>query len=972
MADETAVLLSCGNGPDARIVEITGEPATVIDALATSLHHSLGYTHVASSARTRVCLVVDAMDQEPDKVVANYVRKALTVTPRPIPLFLTARPERFRRRGLAWDNEFLFPSGDVNLQELDTRVRMLLYMWGDAFPADVIRDAVVGSFRMMMQLDADDYHHRSVLVEDLQRCADWDGRPPLPALRVAANGVWQPPLSKDDPYAALFPNAYSQICGGLKTLIAVKEQATYDDAAPHDVRDRANTLLRKIPSVSGRGVHSLATARPHILIIDDEAPEIASTLSKHRVGYECDSASLSDIFHLVPEPLTLNGNPPWPPFFDAEQWIRARATGEVVPGGKLRDLRAADLILLDLSLNQGQESELAGFILLEKLRNAIPDIPLVIHTGSAALGHIIQAIRNGADWYVRKDAARAYSDLASILNDIRRRPEWHKRAARLARERRISNENELDPTLKRDEYLYIWRCLAGDLPAGDLQIQPFSAGTSGAVTCGVDVLEKGRGGDGSPRYPLASLVAKIDRPFVMVSERERFRRLVRPLIGNRAGRIDSDVVYAGSNAAGIAYTFSGIHQGQRGESRTAIQPFGTFLGRTLDSRTAAFAEAAPVFHELLYDLLHTLHRFELPDSRRDWFEPLFGETLTLRDSHELRLPPLLEIELAAFSDPCAGTIMGAADFKTGDDVVLPLCRIQKGTEADFSVSFRDDTTGRTHRAKLTGDVARFLASFRNLRPNRALSISGKVLHTRSAFYERFRSEFAADLDWLELDPFDNIDTVLDVFDAVENETVGIVHGDLNLNNILIDVDSAGQPVRGALWLIDFARTRRDSLAHDFAELEVDLVTRLLASSPRGGDIGEMLEFLGSLDAGPLYDRQRFDTTAAFVGEACQFIRRAAAAAHVDKLEYFASLVMYYLIVLKLNQPSKNAERRRDPAARLRRWSIVGASAAINELTDLLGRRNAPPTHDRLPVKKADERKRTRTGTSRSSQIQPRK
>jgi CheY-like chemotaxis protein len=955
MAEKSAILLSKGSGASGPVVELIGGPAEVVQSLATSLHHSVGYTRIETTAQPRVCLVVDAMDEQPDDVVVGYVRKALAAPPRPIPLFLTPRPERFRHRGLAWESEFLFPAGHVNLDELDARIQMLIYMWGSAFPVDMIRDSVVGSFRMMMQMDADDYHHRSVLVEDLQRCADWDGKAPPPVLRVMADGNWRPPLQKDHPYAALFPNAYSQLGNDLQALSSTKAQVSYGDAPPQEVRDRANTILRKIPGASGRGVHSLGSARPHVLIIDDEAHEIAETLGNYRVGYECDSASLSTIFHLVAERLTLEGKPPAPSFF--ETWIRERATGQVAPGNALHDLRAADLILLDLSLNQGEESELAGFILLEKLRKAIPEIPLVIHTGSAALGHIIQAIRNGADWYVRKDAARPYSDLASILSDIGRRPEWHKRATRLAQERGISKDSDLNPALQRDEYLYIWRCLAADLPSGELRVQPFSAGASGAVTCGIDVIG-GASDDPAPRYPRASLVAKIDRPYVMVSERERFRNLVRPFIGNRAGRIDSEVVYAGPNVAGIAYTFSGIHQGQKGESRTAIQPFGNFLSRALDSRTAAFAEVAPVFHELLYDLLHTLHGVQPSGTRGDWLEPLFDETPTLRASHELRLPPRLEIELTSFSDPALGNITDVANAKIGDDIVLPLCRIQKATEAGFSVSFCDGETQHTHRAKLTGDVARFLARFRNLRPNRALSIAGRVVRTRDSFYVPFEEEFRDDLNWLTkndyANPFRSIDPVLDIFDAVDRETVGTVHGDLNLNNILIDVDNAGQPVRSALWLIDFARTRRDSLAHDFAELEVDLVTRLLATSPCGGDNAAMIEFLGSLDAGPLYNRQRFDATTAFVGEACQFIRRAASAAHVDKLEYLATLVMYYLIVLKLNRPAKTPERYGDVAPRLRRWSLFGASAACKELVRYVEIRNTPPTEARLWVKRWNE------------------
>jgi len=51
-------------------------------------------------------------------------------------------------------------------------------------------------------------------------------------------------------------------------------------------------------------------------------------------------------------------------------------------------------------------------------------------------------------------------------------------------------------------------------------------------------------------------------------------------------------------------------------------------------------------------------------------------------------------------------------------------------------------------------------------------------------------------------------------DALENWLpVGIIHGDLNYANIMLDDD--GNQAGRDVWLIDFARTRRDVVAHDF-------------------------------------------------------------------------------------------------------------------------------------------------------------
>jgi CheY-like chemotaxis protein len=959
------VYLSSGDASPAHAVEIAGGPQPVLDALGASLTHAFGYRPGEPGDRPIIHLIADAMDHSPDEVSTAYVLRALASARRPIPLFLTARPKRFTRRGLAWEKEFLFASGDLRLDALASRMRMLAHMWGSDFPVDLIRDAVVGSFRMNMRLDEADYHQRSDLIEDLQRVEGWDGTGEPPVVRAAPNGVWHVPYTPEHPYARLFANAYEQIDSHMKAMLSMKnlKGGVLLNQAP----DLASAILRKVPSSTGRFVHSLRDTRPRVLIIDDEAVEIAANLAQHRVGYEQDSATLADIFEFVPETLSLDGQQPLPPYLP-EDWVRDRVAGRIRPGGQLADLRCADLILLDLSLNQSHDSELAGFILLEKLRNAIPDLPLVIHTGSAALGHIIQAIRNGADWYVSKDGgARTYSDLASVLSNIGRRPEWTKRARRLQRERRIGNECELPPALQNGKYLYIWRSLAADLPDGELQLLPFSDGASGAVTCGVQVYGSARDDQEVPDRPVASFVAKIDEPYVMLSERERFRRLVRPFIGNRAGRIDSDVVYAGPSVAGIAYTFSGIHQGQKGVSRTSLQPLSVFLGRALGE--SSFVDVAPVFDELLNDLLQTLYRSAPSGPRSSWAEPLFDEGLSLRDTHEMRLPPRVDLELSSFGDPDPDSQSARLTDVAGETTYLPMCRVQRASERGVTVVFRDAATGLAHRANLTGEIAQFLARFRHLRPNRALSVTGRVVRNRSAHYDAMRTDVAADAAWLQANDYPDatleVDPVLQKFDDIGLETLGIIHGDLNLNNILLDVDANGAPIRGALWLIDFARTRRDSLAHDFAELEVDLVTRILAPASGVAAAASIMDFQRSLDAGPLYARQHFDPPAVFVGEACQFIRRAASAARIEKSEYLASLVMYYLIVLKLHQEPVESTRRSPEAFQMRRWSFIGASAALTALQTEVASPFEFTASPHLPIKQTTDPK-TPTYKSRQS------
>jgi hypothetical protein len=301
----------------------------------------------------------------------------------------------------------------------------------------------------------------------------------------------------------------------------------------------------------------------------------------------------------------------------------------------------------------------------------------------------------------------------------------------------------------------------------------------------------------------------------------------------------------------------------------------------------------------------------------------------------LRLPPRFEIDLSAFADasgPGSESVLQAA---IGSELHLPLCRIQKFSDDDFTVVFRDVLSGNIHRAKLTGDVARFVARFRTLRPNRALSVTGRVVGVRDSVYAALCEDLESDLVWLQTNdypvPTKNVEFLLDALAATLVEKIGIIHGDLNLNNILIDVNPFGDAVRGALWLIDFGRTRRDSLAHDFAELEAEVVTQLMSSTRATSPLA-MVGFFGSLDAGPLHNRQEFDEPTKFVSDACQFIRRAASAAGIEKREYLATLAMDYLTLLKLNAPVRIGAGH-NTSTEIRRWCIAGASAAIRELEE---------------------------------------
>jgi hypothetical protein len=107
---------------------------------------------------------------------------------------------------------------------------------------------------------------------------------------------------------------------------------------------------------------------------------------------------------------------------------------------------------------------------------------------------------------------------------------------------------------------------------------------------------------------------------------------------------------------------------------------------------------------------------------------------------------------------------------------------------------------------------------------------GEVITTREEFLQTIATEF----DLLGLsNPLEELPTLL-------NQTItgsrSIIHGDLNLENILIGPGEI-------IWLIDFAETREGHTLFDFAHLYTEVIAHLL--STENSSPGEYLEKLAS-------------------------------------------------------------------------------------------------------------------------------
>jgi hypothetical protein len=123
-------------------------------------------------------------------------------------------------------------------------------------------------------------------------------------------------------------------------------------------------------------------------------------------------------------------------------------------------------------------------------------------------------------------------------------------------------------------------------------------------------------------------------------------------------------------------------------------------------------------------------------------------------------------------------------------------------------------------------------------------------------------------------------------------TSSVIHGDLNLENVLVGPGDL-------VWLIDFAATREGHTLFDFARLEVEITTQVLAAWYAEAGLGPdaFLETLDRLDV----DRLNGDGPVIEAGRLLRAVRRLAARCLYDpkdQTEYRQALALSYLGALK--------------------------------------------------------------------------
>lgn len=183
-------------------------------------------------------------------------------------------------------------------------------------------------------------------------------------------------------------------------------------------------------------------------------------------------------------------------------------------------------------------------------------------------------------------------------------------------------------------------------------------------------------------------------------------------------------------------------------------------------------------------------------------------------------------------------------------------------------------------------------------------ITGRVQATRytwlQAQIERiFHGAIKATNDTVSLPKIGVLPNPLEHLPGILNQTrdtrVGVVHGDLNLENVLVEYDDRSRNI----YLIDFAKARRDWVLHDLLRLETSfwlyLVSAEMVQNERSlADLRNLLAMLHTNDANSVLGLEKSFRILASVRQMAQHLLVNPQSWD----EYYQGLVVYLLGALK--------------------------------------------------------------------------
>jgi hypothetical protein len=472
----------------------------------------------------------------------------------------------------------------------------------------------------------------------------------------------------------------------------------------------------------------------------------------------------------------------------------------------------------------------------------------------------------------------------------------------------------------------------------------------------------------------APMVVKVGRYHPMLDEYLRYKKFMRPYIDNNVGRIDKQAVQADWKFGAIAYSYAGERQGAKlvhsiAEARSIREVLKTNLAQA-DHLIRPFEDYQPVLDKLFYEILPRIHRIKQQVHRHsytDYPNQYFEEYPNSTQAYQIRLPASIVLHTTLVTEFSPPPSFRATTRSPRSDAASDLWRTMATNgsihEIDFDergarskeknygklVRFRGiirgisqtslyvvpelqqwakDCEGRALPApqiKLEGPLVEHLIEHCSVRSLQIIDVEGYVKKWRSDQWEkpRFRGKLPnkihRDMKGDAMHPA----VIAELFETLLQDegrtgsseymqnTLGVIHGDLNLDNILLECLPGGMlmPSGASPWLIDFSRTRRASIAVDFAEFESVLGCMLLkpedftrtSNSHREDNVENILNFFRAVNNSPWRTTEpaRKSRKMEFVFDAMYYMRRVVARAGLHDDHYMAHLALANLVSLKV-------------------------------------------------------------------------
>ena len=584
--------------------------------------------------------------------------------------------------------------------------------------------------------------------------------------------------------------------------------------------------------------------------------------------------------------------------------------------------------LLGLRFGEAEGTDLLGYQILPMLKRFFPRLPVIVCSLHDDMGMLARAFRNGAKWFLRK---AEIPKLPEILHSLLTRREWEPEWRTITSlgliefdfEEKCKNNDFMQRFDEKRRYL-TYKCFE-KFPGHIIRIYPMGGGFSTAVT--FRAVKKT--GNGAPLQ--MPLVVKIDTLVNTQMEYERYFRFIRPYIYNDAGRVENPERVIDLQHAAIAYTFAGTDSGD-----SQLSDMKSLLDIELAKvNNCDFKRIRPVFDDLFKTILPRLHRVS-PDI----------ELGVLSSQTSYPNPELGEVSKSAFIANWISRISVRRQIK---DVEFE-CQSDKSLKKDLIgfeyftsydcgsycviEAFDNDKTIVVLTGSAVDDVVR----------NRSHGLrSGAMLWIDNNRYHYYEKDIQGGCRCLySLGCEDSLFSIMEkpipsyllLPELVERAgrlvgndigcrrftcPVGIVHGDLNFANVMVESRRVSGHRRNIsdIWLIDFARTRRDLIVHDFVVMFAAAIWLLDV------DLSEMIiEVVFARE-----NRQSFkceDRRVCFISSLLGYIRKAAFSAGVSQdmfaLAVALSLMMTFRIAFHYGGCYKAAE---------------GMLRAANQIIDIL-------------------------------------